>query len=350
MKSKTPGIFILVVLLSFIPMVLKAQESSCNYFCCPTDRTPLGIMMSHIHKKGEWMASYRFMNTNSNDNLSGKTKIGDDIIYQNYLMSPKNMSMNMHMLMLMYGLSNRITIMAMMNYNLMSMNMSMLPGTMHMHGSGTETSMSSTSSGIGDTKINILYGLVNKERHHILVSAGVSLPTGSISKKGDQKSMYQGARLPYVMQTGTGTVDFSPGITYLLERKSFTWGTQATSVIRSNYNSLGYNNGNDLTLNSWLAYQWSKWCSNALRIEGNTSGKIKGRDATMYSVMEPSANTGNYGGQKLTTFLGLNFYIRNGILNNNRLAIEYGIPVYRFVNGIQMKAGNTLCVGWQVKF
>jgi hypothetical protein len=354
MKTTTARAFLLVVVFWFISSVVFAQSSSCNYFCCPTDRTPVGIMMSHIHKKGEWMASYRFMNVNMKDNLSGSNKISDDLIYQNYLMTPRKTSMDMHMLMLMYGLSNKISIMAMVNYNSMSMNMAMLPGTMmNMPGMNMDPNTTSTttrSSHFGDTKINVLYGILNSAHNHILLSAGVSLPTGSTHIKGDRESMYPNSRVPYSMQTGSGTVDLSPSATYLFERNSFTWGTQATSVIRTSYNSIGYKMGNELAVNSWLAYQWSRWTSNSIRLEGTTAGAIQGRDATVASILEPAANPTNYGGQKINAYLGLNFYFRNGILNNNRLAVEYGVPLYQYVNGIQSGIGNTLYVGWQVKF
>lgn len=354
MKTTTTRSFLLVVVFWFILSVTFAQSSSCNYFCCPTDRTPAGIMMSNIHKKGEWMASYRFMNVNMKDNLFGSTKISDDLIYQNYLMTPRKMSMDMHMLMLMYGLTDKITVMAMMNYNSMSMNMSMLPETSmqmpEMDMGPNTTSASIRSSHIGDTKLNIMYGLLNSQRRHILISAGVSLPTGSTHSKGSQESMYPTTRLPYSMQTGSGTVDILPSVTYLFEKNSFTWGTQATAVIRSSYNSIGYKMGNELTLNSWLTYQWSRWTSNSLRIEGTTTGAIQGSDATVQSILEPAANPINYGGQKTNAFLGLNYYFRKGILNNNRLAVEYGVPLYQYVNGIQSGIGNTLYAGWQVKF
>ena len=354
MKTTTARTLFLVIVLWFISSVVLAQRD-CDVSCCPPeDHTPVGIMMSHLHKKGEWMSSYRFMNTNMKGNLSGSSKISDDLIYQKYLMTPRNMYMNMHMFMLMYGLTNRITVMGMVNYNSMSMSMAMLPGTMmNMPGmmmSPDMTSNSYSSSHFGDTKLSVLYGLVNQSNHHLLISAGLSLPTGSINIKGDSKSMYPNSRLPYMMQTGSGTVDINPGLTYLYRKTAFTWGTQANSALRTYYNSLSYKLGNEYTLTSWFAYQWSNWASNSIRIEGNTAGAIQGKDAAVLSIMEPSANPVNYGGQRINAYLGFNFYLPRGILYNNRLAIEYGIPVYQNVNGIQTGLRNTLYLGWQIKF
>jgi len=270
------------------------------------------------------------------------------------------MRMDMHMVMAMYGISNKLSVMAMLHYNVMQMNMNMLPGTMHMHMDGgtmvmtagsSDNTMKSTSSGLGDSKLYAVYSLLNKGVHHLILSAGVNLPTGSIRVKGaDDDMMYAGSRLPYMMQLGSGTVDFMPGVTYLMKADKFSYSGQFTTVLRPFNNALNYHLGNEYVLNAWAAYQWLPWISTSLRAEGNYVNTISGQDASLFSIIEPSADPLNYGGQNVNAYLGLNFYLDRGFLKNNKLSIEYGMPVYQNVNGIQLAAKSTVYAGWLISF
>lgn len=49
---------------------------------------PIGVMGDHVHHKGEWMASYRYMNMNMFGNLSGTENIGFENIFQEYMVAP----------------------------------------------------------------------------------------------------------------------------------------------------------------------------------------------------------------------------------------------------------------------
>jgi hypothetical protein len=301
-------------------------------------------MISHIHKKGQWMFSYRYMNMSMGDMQIGTDKVSDDYIFTKYLMSSDKMKMEMHMLMAMYGLTNRLTLMGMVHYNNTSMRMTMLEGTTHVHNgmSGEEMDMNMRTSGFGDFKLHALYGVINQKRHHLLVSMGLNVPTGSISIKGDDNSMYPNQRLPYVMQMGSGSVDLLPGLNYLFQKGDISGSSQITSTIRITNNSLGYRWGNEITTNHWLAFTWLKNFSSSIRLEGTTSGRIKGEDPTLYAGYEPSANPSNYGGDKVSGFLGTNVHFRKGFLNSSRIGVEYGIPFYQNLYGPQMGIKSSL--------
>jgi hypothetical protein len=297
------------------------------------------------------MIAYRYMNATMNGILSGTEKVTTQDVFVNYLMASEKMRMDMHMLMAMYGVTNKITVMAMLDYNFMSMSMSMLPGSTHHHaGATTEMEHDMKTSGIGDLKLHFLYGLINKERHHLLISAGVNIPTGNSSIKGTENSMYPNKRLPYAMQLGAGTYDVLPCINYLHQNNKATFGTQVSSVIRTGYNTVGYQLGNEAAFNGWFAYQWFNFLSSSLRIEGSIADKIKGYDPTLYYYNELAANPSNYGGKKINTYIGSVFNIKKGCMKNSRLGIEYGIPVYQNLNGTQMKLEHTLYVSCSTTF
>lgn len=316
---------------------------TCNEIClCKDDQTPAGVMISHVHKKNEWMLSYRYMNMGMSGILSGTEEKTKNDVYAKYLMSPEKMQMNMHMLMAMYGINDRLTAMTMVNYNTTSMDMTMMESASmpNMPGMSMNTNMPSTmnSSGIGDLKLHFLYGLINKKRHQLLASAGVSVPSGNVRVKGKSVDMmYPNKRLPYAMQSGTGTLDFLPCINYLYNRDKMSFSLQGSCIVHPHYNNIGYKWGNEATLNSWMAWQWLNFLSSSIRIEGNKTGKIQGYDPTIYNYNEPSSNPNNYGGKKLNCFVGSVFN-----LYHIQLGIEYGFPIYQSMNGLQMKLQQTI--------
>jgi len=207
------------------------------------------------------------------------------------------------------------------------------------------------SQGLGDTKLYALYGLVNTDYHHVLLSGGLSIPTGSINVEGSSTSMYQGTHVPYMMQMGSGTWDLMPGITYLHSKNRITWSAQLTSIIHPGSNSMNYSYGNSYSFTSWFAYKWFSLLSSSVRIDGSTTGAINGYDNKIPSMYEPSTMAYNYGGQHINTYLGVNFYFpKSTFLRNNRIMIEYGLPIYQNLNGIQMRTNSALYASWSLVF
>lgn len=354
------SIYLWVLVLFFNSALASAQ--TCDTLgmsgCVATDLSPVGTMLSHQHPKGGWKVSYRYMNMLMNNTMHGTETVDDDFVFENYLMSPQTMRMDMHMAMAMYGFSDRFSLMLMLNYNSLSMEMTMSNTSQHQHGSNSISvipdslhEMSSSTSGLGDSKLYMVYSLLNNMTHYMFFSLGVSIPTGSIKKEGGiDDPMYPSKRFPYMMQMGSGSLDFMPGISYLAMLNNASLSAQIKTVVRPNNNSLGYRLGDEFTFNIWGAYQWFPWLSNSIRMEGASSKPITGIDLMLVSNLEPGVRTMNYGGKIIKSFVGLNFYVNRGFLDNSRISVEYGIPLYENVNGIQLSQSATLYLGWQVSF
>lgn len=297
------------------------------------------------------MISYRYMSMGMYGLLSGTEAKDKSDLFVNYLMTPRRMQMDMHMLMGMYGITNRLTAMLMLNYNVNSMQMDMLSASGHNHGSSGHINHTMKTSGLGDIKIHFLYGLIKKPEHQLLLSIGASLPSGNIQVKGKSDDMmYPGKRYPYSMQLGSGTYDILPCVSYIFQRNKITFSLQGSGIIRTHYNTVGYNLGNEASANLWLAYQWLNFLSSSVRLEGNAASEISGYDPTLYYYNELSANPHNYGGKRLNGFIGSVFHFRKGFLKNNRLGIEYGIPLYQSLNGVQIQLRQTLYAAWSITF
>lgn len=339
----------LCIIATLVAGIMPAQSfsdsSSCDsYKCsCDNDPTPAGVMISHVHLKKEWMVSYRYMGMRMQGLNNGEQTDNEGNALQNYSASPDFMQMNMHMIMAMYGVADRLTLMGMLNYSTAYMKMTMQGGARHHHGMN--------SSGLGDTKLYALYALFKNKTTQMLVSGGISLPSGSITKRGDTGSMmYPGQRLPYSMQNGSGTYDLLPGLNLLHQHNTMYYCVQASSIIRTTTNTLDYKLGNEFNLNAWYAWQWAPSISNSVRLEGNLAGRLHGNDSSLDPYSELSANTANYGGKRILVHFGISVQTKNGCLKRSRFSLEYGMPVYQDLNGLQSTLKNSLYFTWAQKF
>lgn len=344
--------------LSFLTLLItfnhyiQAQTSKCdstktcyeNGICCDSDITPAGVMISHVHSKNEWMASYRLMNMAMNGVMKGTKEINNSELLNNYLATPQNMQMNMHMLMLMYGISDRLTLMSMFHYNINWMKMSMKMGnSMHSHTMKT--------SGVGDVKISALYALIKKYNSQLILGLGGNLPTGSIELKGKPKSMmYPNERYPYNMQLGSGTFDILPTISFLSRINKFYYSAQLNAIVRLNKNSIGYTHGNEYNILAWAAYRFHSALSSSIRFEGIYSESLKGIDPTLDSNLEIAADNFNYGGTRINTNLGLVFQPLFGWLSTSKFCLEFGTPIYQNFQGYQMKTTHQLLFTYNLSF
>ena len=336
---------------------VKIVKGPAAFSCCrPDGHSPIGVMTDHIHRKGEWSLTYSYMNMQMHGNLMGAEKVSDEQVYQNYVMAPNKMTMQMHMLMGMYGVTSKLTVMGMLNYVANDMSMDMMPMNMMMNMPGMTMNTanmptSSKSSGLGDTKIYALYNVLRGCNRRLIFGMGLSIPTGSISAKGETMSG-ENQVLAYPMQIGTGTFDLLPSVAYTGVSNSFSWGFSAYGNIKTSTNNEGYAWGNSGSFTGWFAYKCCSHLSCSARVEGTAIGKMSGYDPRIAILMynDPNANAANYGGTHATFLLGVNLYQPTGCLKGNRLQVEYGIPVYQNLNGPQMSMKGVLQLGLQHTF
>ena len=321
---------------------------------------PLGVMGDHMHNKGEFMLSYRYMHMDMQGNRSGTSSIDPDTIATTLVnpygppatvrVVPTDMQMGMHMVGGMYAPIDDLTLMIMGMYHEKSMDHLTYMG---MAGTTIRGSFTTESKGWGDTKVGGLYRLYTGATHNVHLNLGVSLPTGSIKQTDTvlaPNGMTPTLRLPYGMQLGTGTYDLLPGITYQGYDGDWNWGAQYSAEIRlEDENDQGYSWGDRHQITAWGAYQWAPWVSTSLRLTAWTQDEIDGRDTNIAAPVH-TANPDNYGGNFVDAGIGVNFIIPEGPLVNHRLAIEANVPVHRDVNGVQLEKDWGVTLGWQYAF
>ncbi len=299
----------------------------------PDAHAPIGVMGDHLHTKGGFMLSFRYMLMTMDGNKSGTSNIDNGQIFNNFMVAPQQMDMYMYMLGAMYAPSDRLTIMAMQNFLKKDMD---LTAQMMMNGMTMRRNFSTESSGLADLNLAVLYGVFQGAKSSFHLNAGLSIPVGSI-KERDDTPMVNNVKLPYAMQLGSGTYDISVGATYKENYATTSWGAQLSNIFRTGKNSEDYRFGNQHQLTVWGAYMLSKNLSISGRFQGVIEQKLKGADPELNPMMVTTANSMNYGGEKIRSFLGFNIaFPQTSGFKDLRIGLETGIPLYENYNGIQM--------------
>ncbi len=314
----------------------------------PEGHAPISVMGDHLHKKGEWMLSYRFMFMDMDGNRDGTQRVSDnDVLFppgdpDTFPVAPTKMDMEMHMLGVMYGATDRITLMAMMPFARLDMD----------HRTRMGARFRTRSQGIGDLKLTVLVGLYDHSagdvRHKFHLNAGISVPTGNDHNR--DRTPLGTVRLPYPMQIGSGTVDLLPGLTYNGRYRHTTFGAQASGIIRLGRNSRDYRRGHGLQVQGWAAQRLTSWLSSSFRLGFVRFGNYGGSDGALNPNLVPTADTSRRAYRRLDLGVGLNFIIPKGALAGNRFAVEWVRPVWQETLGPQLETDWVITAGWQLAF
>jgi hypothetical protein len=302
--------------------------------------TPLGVMGPHSHMQGSWMFSYRFMRMDMDGNRDGSDRVSTNKVLKDYMVAPQSMTMDMHMLGAMYGVNDDVTIMLMVPYLDAEMD----------HVTRTGAKFTTKTNGIGDVKLSSLINLQKWNGGQLNFNAGISIPTGSIDEKDDTPA---GANqhLPYPMQLGSGTYDLMPGLTYLGNNDTLSWGAQGVGTIRLSDNDNDYSLGDRFNLTTWIARDWTSQFSSSLRVNGEWWSNIDGSDrklSPMAPNMVPTADPDKRAGRRFDLLVGANFSPAAGWFAGQTIAAEFGAPVYQNLDGPQLETDWIVTVGWQL--
>lgn len=298
---------------------------------------PIGVMRDHVHGKGEFMLSYRYDYMHMDGNRDGSSSVNRQAVLDDYMVAPTKMPMHMHMIGGMYGLTDQLTLGVMTGFMNKEMD--------HVRRDGS--TFKRANNGITDTKINGLYEFYNDGTHRMQFNAGISLPTGDIN---DRKS--NGTVFAYPMQMGSGTYDLLPGLSYSGIAPDWSWGAQANSVIRLGSNDRSYTLGDRAQLTAWGARNINDMLSVSLRLDGQAWGNVEGRERELQgpTFMAPPADPARQAGERVEALIGLNYIVPKGPLKGNRLAAEFGIPVYERLDGPRLETDYRITLGWQYAF
>ena len=209
------------------------------------------------------------------------------------------------------------------------------------------------SSGMGDTTVNLNRLLWRHNQRSLYANIGVSLPTGSIDKKGDTPRGPGSQILPYSMQLGSGTYDFPFGLNYQSIGPEFAYGGNFAVRMRTNENDRDYRLGDEYSADVWLELLRDKRFSPTLRLSYVNKENITGSDQALLmnngsSFIYPvsMANPNFYARQNYNIHIGGRFKLgANSEKNPLTIQFGYAIPIYEAVDGVQPRSRNTFSLG-----
>jgi hypothetical protein len=229
-----------------------------------------------------------------------------------------------------------------------------------------------SSGGLGDTGVYVLKALFSNDDGRLDAAVGLSLPTGSVNKRVNKAGDY----LSYGLQTGSGTVDFTPSLTYRGGMGRFSWGGQLSWVERlESSNAAGYRLGDKVQGSVWAGYRILDWLSASVRGIGTEQGLIHGHFKPHVTPMRngykivngqpvpifqnvvqpqtelgPMDQPGSSGGRFGDVGFGVTATVPDGAFAGNRLSVEWLQPVADDMNGYQRSRIGALALSWDTAF
>ena len=177
------------------------------------------------------------------------------------------------------------------------------------------------------------------EGPHELPPGGVELPTGA---------HVEGIQFERRLEVAHGLVELAggPGAQTALEALLRSSLPLAFRIPRPDQGHLGgtfrftdnrkdYQLGNQGELGLWLSRGFTSWLSASLRLRGEIWGDINGADDRFNPAMVPTADPDLRGGRRIDALVGTNIFALSVPLADNRIALEFGVPVYQSLNGPQ---------------
>ncbi len=215
-----------------------------------------------------------------------------------------------------------------------------------------------SSEGLGDISAGVSWQAWSNEGNTLLLGADISFPTGAINEQGrTPRSATMDSQLPYTMQLGSGTFDYTPAIAYVGWSEQWMWGVGAEATLRTGRNYRGYRLGNVYEVNAWVRFIESEWIQPSFRLSTQFWDKILGDDSALLitglpnnpypaPVTDPNA----FGGTKMLALPGIRLSYPEGVWRGQFLEIEGGVPVYQYLNGPQPKEDWRISVSLSLNF
>lgn len=304
----------------------------------------------------KWSFSYTYRKLSSGEYRMGTNDVSfDDVLFTpgeartnyNYPVVPTFICQNVHAFAAGYNVTDAISLNIVIPY--------ITQGTDHISIVPGFDEFLLKSDGIGDIGLSASYQKRPTLTSALQFTAGVRLPTGSIDIRGDTPRNGSGTleRLPYTMQIGSGTLDFTGAVHYSKLMKDFKLGVSANTTIRTGKNENDYRLGNNYGLAGWAQYSKNHWFQPGVRVGVREIEMIKGGDV---SLQVPAAfpfpasitNPANYGGTKVNLSAILRVCPKEDC--DFSISGEYGKPIYQNLNGIQPKDRHFFSVSTALKF
>lgn len=300
----------------------------------PDALPPIGVSEAVVPPSGGLLLHYGIARAKMADNFNGATRLSTAGVLEDFQIAPLTNTTRTHLFGAMYAVNERITLAAAGVYSRSSMN----------HVTGANEEFTIQAAGFGDLSLAAIIALRRFGPVRALLRAGVSLPTGSITNTDEMPSSGPSAQLPYVMQSGSGTLDFAPGLAVLGTAGRFSLGAQTGARLPLGDNERGWRRGAAFHGTAWVALGVTVFFEVSGRVLVKRWGEIQGFDAAFTDPhLVPTVRPELQAGFQVELPIGFAVSLPAG----NRLAMEWSRTVVRDLSGPQLGANSMISIGWQ---
>jgi hypothetical protein len=316
---------------------------------------PAGILGDHVHRRGEWMVDYRYLNLYSEDNRIGEDKVSDttalgvpptspppgpgidvDGVLTNRGATPTQMTAEMHLANIMYGASDDVTVYSMLM--LPSLTMDQLRPDL--------TEFTTHNSGFGDTGFGVLLRLMSDCKSDLIFNLGCTVPTADIFRETTIPSGGVALEpLSYPMRLGSGTFNFRPGLTYKRFFDWWSWGMQLQTDLPIGRNYRGYSLGEEFRFSSWTSVLLTDWLAVSWRGQHVWRGNIDGADAATPDAIISTNVESFRGGYWYSAGFGA-----QAMLGDHYFSTEIVPTLHQDLDGIQLETDFAVIASWSRVF
>lgn len=306
----------------------------------PDADAPFGVAVDRLGEKGRLTLGYRYLRATQRAYRVLDHPMETDTVLLSYPEAADRRTRETHEFLIRFAPADRVT----------------LSATIPLHSYETENrtdvggTFVTSASGMGDVSADVLYRALAWNRQQLLVIARATVPTGAIDATDATPAGGATTLLPYPMQTGAGSAAFQPGVAYLGQNNSISWGAQVQLTLRLGDNDHSYRWGNGGMLTAWLAGRWTDWISSSMRVEFRRSHFIHGADPGLDPAITPEADPLLQGGTQADGMLGTNVRIPGGFLRGASIGVEGTLPMYLSLNGPQLRDRGAVTVGVRYGF
>lgn len=299
---------------------------------------PFGVLGENPLEEGALQFSYRYVREDFEGLQDGRSEIPDeDVFDEGFERLPTKLVREQHLFTALYGYSDSLSLL---------MSIPWMSNSMDFETEAGEA-FDARTIGLGDVVLTGLYELRDKEEGSVHLNLSVSVPTGS----HDERDVLPGSgensvKLPYPLQLSSGTVDVTPGVTYVHLADQTSWGAQGRVTLRPTENSDDYALGNEAFATAWVSRQFKEDLSGSLRVEWAHAEDYRGQDPALDPSADPSQDPDAQGGDYVKLMLGVNYSHMGG----HRFGAEVGGPLFQDLNGPQLESDIVYLVGWHFSF
>ncbi len=308
---------------------------------------PPGVMGHFALDAGEVLWSFTYSREDLRGNRVGTLPVSERDVLDFFAVAPLSMLTQTLSLELRLGLTDRLTIAA--SAPFIFRDEENTTGSFLVGEFILTPFFGNFTSDIGDLKFNTLLSVLDEGPHVLSVGMGVSIPTGEIDERGLTVTGATG-QLPFNMQTGSGSWDLIPSLSFMTQNEYGTFGAQISSTIHLNDNDRGYRLGDRFDMTGWVSYNVNDWIALSARVQREDWGRVTARDPETDANADPRASPEQTGGVRTQIPFGFTLHMREGVLKGHRFSVEYSYPIHEDLNGPQLSADNTILLGWQVAF